>query len=98
MRPAVIPLLLLLTLSVGLLALPACGGRGDAAFGATCGTDQDCAHGLCVAGVHADGPVCTKSCGGNADCPAHWSCSGVTQANVLVCSHGAATPFGDGTR
>jgi len=89
-------LLVLLLLSSALLL--GCGGRGDAAFGAACQQDQDCTHGLCVGGVHGDGPVCTKSCATGTDCPRGWSCSGVTQSNVLVCSHGAATPFGDGSQ
>jgi len=84
---------LLLTLTLGLLG---CGGRGDARFGAPCGRDRDCAEGLCVAGVDGPDSVCTKSCGHTSDCPREWACSGVTQSNVLVCSHGSPTPFGIG--
>jgi hypothetical protein len=79
-----------------LCALLAC-GRGDARTGERCSRDRDCARGLCVAGVAgvagAQG-ACTVSCGSDEECPRGWSCTGVTQANVVVCSQGAATPFG----
>lgn len=87
-------LALLALMALGTL-LPACGG-GDARLGEPCESDDDCARGLCVGGVNGDRPACTRSCAGNEDCPHGWSCSGVTQNQVLVCSHGAATPFGDG--
>jgi hypothetical protein len=74
--------------------LAACGGRGERRFGEHCASDSECQHGLCVAGVGGDGPVCTVSCGGQGDCPEGWSCHGVTQNNVLVCAQGASTPFG----
>ncbi len=78
---------------LGLLAL-ACGVRGERRFGEHCASDQECKRGLCVAGVSGDEPVCTTSCGGSADCPTGWSCTGVTQRNVLVCAAGGNTPFG----
>lgn len=83
---------------VALLLGMGCAGRGEARFGQRCERDADCQRGLCVAGVAGDAPVCTTSCGGRADCPGGWSCNGVTQANVIVCSKGAATPFGEGER
>jgi hypothetical protein len=78
----------------GALALSSCSGRGDKAFDQRCSGDNDCATGLCVGGAHGADPVCTTSCGRADDCPEGWSCSGVTAANVLVCTHGNATPFG----
>jgi len=81
-----------------LLAAAGCGGRGQARFGQPCARDADCQRGLCVGGVAGDAPVCTTSCGGRNDCPGGWSCNGVTQANVVVCSKGAAMPFGEGER
>ena len=74
-------------------ALVGC-GRGDARTGERCAQDRDCARGLCVAGVSGEHPVCTVSCGSDDECPSGWSCTGVTQANVVVCSRRAATPFG----
>ena len=74
--------------------LAACGGRGERRFGEHCARDSDCQHGLCVAGVRGSQPVCTVSCGATSECPQGWSCHGVTQTNVLVCSSGASTPFG----
>lgn len=74
--------------------LVACGGRGERRFGEACHSDTECQHGLCVAGVQGDGPVCTVSCAGSSECPQGWSCHGVTQGNVLVCAAGASTPFG----
>jgi len=88
-----LPLLALATL----LTLAGC-GRGEARFGTPCTADSDCQRGLCVAGVAGDSPVCTTSCGSRADCPPDWACNGVTQANVVVCSRGASTPFGEGSR
>lgn len=73
-------------------------GRGEARFGQPCTSDSDCQRGLCVAGVAGDAPVCTTSCGSRGDCPPDWACNGVTQANVVVCSRGASTPFGEGSR
>jgi hypothetical protein len=84
--------------ALGLLLAAGCGGRGEARFGQRCERDADCQRGLCVGGVAGDAPVCTTSCGGRNDCPGGWSCNGVTQANVVVCSKGAATPFGEGER
>lgn len=86
----------LLPLFLGSLLLVACGGRGDAAFGDPCEGNDTCAEGLCIAGVDGNEPVCTKSCATSDECPEGWSCSGVTQARVLVCSHSPATPFGEG--
>gem|GEM_PF-3559403 len=80
-----------------LLTIAGC-GRGEARFGQSCTSDSDCQRGLCVAGVAGDAPVCTTSCGSRADCPPDWACNGVTQANVVVCSRGASTPFGEGSR
>ena len=82
---------------VAVFALVGC-GRGEARFGQPCTTNSDCQRGLCVAGVAGEAPVCTTSCGSRADCPPEWACNGVTQANVVVCSRGASTPFGEGTR
>ncbi len=76
-----------------LLLLAGC-GRGDARTGAPCSRDTDCAHGLCVAGVAGQEPACTISCMESEDCPEGWTCSGVTQRNVVVCARGSATPFG----
>ena len=84
--------LLLAVLIPGLFA--ACGGRGERRFGEHCERDNDCQHGLCVAGVSGDAPVCTTSCGGSSECPTGWSCTGVTQNQVLVCAAGGNTPFG----
>jgi hypothetical protein len=81
-------------LLLALLLLAACGGRGDGRVGERCGRDRDCARGLCVAGVAGPEPACTISCMGDDDCLEGWSCSGVTQANVVVCARGGATPFG----
>lgn len=84
-------LVALLTLSASLLT--AC-GRGDARTGEPCSRDEDCAHGLCVEGAGGPHALCTVSCASERDCPEGWSCSGVTQANVLICTRGNATPFG----
>ncbi len=83
---------------VGACVLASCGGRGEKRFGQPCAGDTDCARGYCIAGVHGSGPVCTRSCASTDECPRGWACSGVTEHNVLVCSHGAPTPFGVGAR
>jgi hypothetical protein len=81
-------------LPCALALLAACaGGRGDRRFGERCGDDRECARGLCVSGVAGSRPVCTVSCARDADCPRGWTCHGVTQANVLVCARGRATPI-----
>lgn len=81
-------------LALGLaLSVSGC-GRGSARTGERCGSDRDCARGLCVAGIAGGGPACTVSCGADDECPEGWSCSGVTQANVVVCARGGSTPFG----
>lgn len=80
------------------LALLGCGSRGEVRFGQPCRQDSDCQRGLCVAGVAGADAVCTISCGGRGDCPPDWACNGVTQANVVVCSRGSSTPFGEGAR
>ena len=71
-----------------------CGSSATKTFDQPCGGDSECTSGLCVAGVHGAEPVCTKSCGNAEDCPEGWACAGMTANNVLVCTHGAATPFG----
>jgi len=78
------------------LALASAGcGRGSARTGQRCAADRDCARGLCVAGIAGgDHPVCTISCAGDDECPEGWSCSSVTQANIVVCARGSSTPFG----
>lgn len=85
LRPALIALFL--------LAAGCSSARGNTQFGERCGDDRECQRGLCVSGVRGDAPVCTVSCAGDTECPQGWSCHGVTQANVLVCSHGGSTPF-----
>ena len=88
-----------LLILVALAALAACGPsrlRGAKATGDACTEDLECAHGLCVAGVAGDAAVCTVSCATAEECPHGWSCSGVTQRGVLVCSRHAPTPFGGG--
>lgn len=78
-----------------LLALTPSGcGRGSARTGERCGGDRECARGLCVAGIAGSGGACTVSCAADDECPQGWSCSGVTQANVVVCARGGSTPFG----
>lgn len=82
-----------------LLALGACGSeRGDKEMGEECSDAEECAHGLCVAGVAGPDPVCTRSCANTSECPRGWSCSGVTQGNVLICQRGAGNPLGVGAR
>ncbi len=77
--------------------LVGCGtSRGNKPSGESCGSAEECRHGLCVAGIAGDDPVCTQSCAAAADCPRGWACSGVTEENVLVCTRGAPTPFGVG--
>lgn len=86
-------------LALAWAVLAACGsGRGDKAMGEPCGANDECREGVCVGGVRGDDPVCTRSCATTSECPRGWACSGVTQGNVLVCSHGAPTPFGIGAR
>lgn len=80
--------------ALGLAASAAGCGRGEARLGERCEVDRDCARGLCVDGVAGQHPACTVSCAENRDCPEGWSCSAVTQANVVVCARGSATPFG----
>lgn len=77
------------------LTLAGCGEeeRGDARFGEPCASDSECAAGLCVGGVDGDAPRCTRSCATGTQCPQGWSCSGVTEAGVVVCQKGRATPF-----
>jgi hypothetical protein len=84
--------------AVLLLGAAACGqgSRGAARTGESCGVDRDCAHGLCVAGVSGPHARCTISCASQTDCPQGWSCTGVTQRNVLVCQRGDPTPLGSG--
>ena len=94
MRPLAFALLLV-------ASLVACGqGRGDKRMGDACESDRECARGYCVSGVSGEGedPVCTRSCARTEDCPREWSCSAVTSDQVLVCTHGAPTPFGIGAR
>lgn len=88
---------------LGALALGACGqgeqaGAGDREVGEACTAAAQCEHGLCAAGVAGEEPVCTRSCGDTSECPRGWSCSGVTDDNVLVCQRGAGNPFGVGAR
>ena len=84
-----------LPLSLALAVLvTACGGRGERRFGEHCASDNDCQRGLCVGGVSGDAPVCTISCASSTECPTGWSCTGVTQHQVLVCAAGGNTPFG----
>jgi hypothetical protein len=79
-----------------LLLAAACGGRGDAAIGEPCEADDDCARGLCVAGVASSSGACTVSCmPGSDDCPDGWHCSAATGQGVVVCSKRPATPFGE---
>jgi hypothetical protein len=81
-------------LSLAALAALGCSSsRGDVRFGERCRDDRECQRGLCVSGVRGDAPVCTVSCGSDDECPQGWTCHGVTQAMVLVCSHGGATPL-----
>lgn len=82
-----------LALTLAALAAGCSRGRGDKRHGERCRDDRECSRGLCVAGVHGDEAVCTVSCASDSECPQGWTCHGVTQANVLVCSHGGATPF-----
>ena len=77
---------------VAMLWLGAC--TGDKAMGDPCGSARECQDGQCVAGVDGDEPVCTRSCGGDSECPEGWSCSGATEGMVLVCVHGSSNPFG----
>jgi hypothetical protein len=83
------PLLLALVLLGAACSSP----RGDTQFGERCGGDRECQRGLCVSGVRGDAPVCTISCASDTECPQGWSCHGVTQSSVLVCSFGGSTPF-----
>ncbi|MBX7193549.1 MAG: hypothetical protein K1X94_15950 [Sandaracinaceae bacterium] len=69
-------------------------GRGEARTGERCERDRDCARGLCVEGVAGPRGTCTVSCAADDECPEGWSCSGVTQSNVVICARGTATPFG----
>ncbi len=80
------------------LALACGGGHGDKRTGEPCSSNDECRHGLCIGGVDGEEATCTRSCANTAECPRGWSCSGVTQDNVLVCTHGAPTPFGVGAR
>ncbi len=82
--------------AVALLLAGACGhsGRGHAGPGDRCESNDDCAHGVCVSGAAGDGPACAPSCASNQDCPEGWSCGAVTGDGVVVCRHGASTPFG----
>ena len=89
------PALLAFLLAAAAPLLGACEGRGDGAFGDRCDGDEACAEGLCVGGIDGEAPRCTRSCARTAECPEGWSCSGVTEAQVLVCKKGSATPFGD---
>lgn len=87
--------------AVAVAAALLAGGCGDddtgtKGFGNRCAADGECESGLCVGGVDGKEPVCTRSCRNKNDCPDGWSCSGVTQDDVLVCQHGPATPFGAG--
>ncbi|MEO0324447.1 MAG: hypothetical protein AAF447_15910 [Myxococcota bacterium] len=98
MRPALPRLLAgLLTaalLTGALLVAPGCAGAREGAVGDACAHRNECASGLCVAGLGAEGARCTRSCRTSAQCPEGWSCSGVTDENVVICQPGAATPFG----
>jgi hypothetical protein len=76
------------------LALAVYGCDDPRSVGSPCDGDDACESGLCAGGVAGDSPVCTKSCRSGDECPDGWSCSGVTQNKVLVCTKGAATPFG----
>lgn len=63
--------------------------------GEPCRANDECARGLCVAGVGGgETPLCTRSCAANDECPSGWTCSGATQDNVVICRRGHATPFG----
>ena len=84
-------------LGLSVVLVLGCGAeRGDKPTGEPCGDANECRHGLCVAGIAGDEPVCTHSCAAAADCPRGWACSGVTEENVLVCTRGASNPFGNG--
>lgn len=88
------------TFALALVLFAGCGSqeRGDKRAGDPCGDAQECRHGLCVAGVAGEDPVCTRSCGSAADCPRGWSCGGVTEDNILICTQGAGNPLGVGAR
>ncbi|GAB5548231.1 MAG: hypothetical protein SangKO_079910 [Sandaracinaceae bacterium] len=91
------------SLALGLVWVALCfgcsdGSRGDGRTGESCQEADDCRHGLCVAGVAGDAPVCTISCASTDECPRGWACSGLTSDNVLICTQGAPTPFGVGAR
>jgi hypothetical protein len=80
-------------LALLLLLVTACGG--DVAFGDPCRGHEDCADdGRCVEGVAGPDAVCTKTCSSDDACPEGWSCSVATEAGLLVCRQGSATPFG----
>ncbi|AKF06477.1 hypothetical protein DB32_003626 [Sandaracinus amylolyticus] len=82
-----------LAVLVASLAVACSSARGDRRTGQRCADDRECQRGLCVAGVRGEEPVCTVSCASDGECPQGWTCHGVTQANVLVCASGGATPF-----
>ena len=64
-------------------------------FGEKCKEDFQCKSGLCVAlSKDTSYGYCTISCSKNEQCPEGYSCSGVTNKGVVVCSPGPATPFG----
>ncbi|MEM1418159.1 MAG: hypothetical protein AAGH15_24905 [Myxococcota bacterium] len=71
-----------------------CSPRGEGAVGDECAHRDECATGLCVAGLGQEAARCTRSCRRSSECPEGWSCSGVTDENVVICQPGAATPFG----
>src|SRR5688500_16560358 len=73
-------------LAIALFACLAGCGSSSKAFDEKCRQDDECSSHLCVGGVHGEEPVCTKT-------RARRSCSGLTADNVLVCTHGSATPF-----
>lgn len=81
---------------VAWIAVAGCddGAGGSRELGDRCERGEDCSSGLCVGGVDGDEPRCTRSCATELECPRGWSCSGVTENDILVCRKGAATPFG----
>ena len=79
---------------IGLFVMACEETPGEGVDGDPCTANSDCASMLCVAGIDGPEGVCTHTCGANTDCPEGWSCGAVTEGNVVVCRHGASTPFG----
>lgn len=80
---------------VALLGLLGCDkGPRNLSFAAPCTESTQCRSGICLFfSQGSEEGLCSRSCVRNADCPEGWSCTAITQKDVMVCQKGTGMPF-----